>query len=600
MKKIFFIALLAISVCAQAQNLIPFPKVYQKISDKVLPVKKTTKSIDQKLPVEGYTIRFEKGKLNIVGGSDQALVWADATLAQLYDNGKLPEVYIEDQPAFPIRAFLYDAGRNFMEVDMIKQYLDLLSKYKINAFHWHLTDNPAWRIECRVFPQLNDPKFQRKGRDEGKFYTYDQIRDVIKYAKERGIMVIPEIDMPGHSKFFNDTFGFSMDSKEGMAVLEKCLEEFFSEISIEDCPYFHVGSDEVHVKDPKGFMAWSESIAAKYNRKAIAWDPGLPAAETTIRQVWNEAEVENFTSINKPGSYLDSYMGYLNFYDPLMFVSKVFLHKPCGVVEANEKAIGGDLCLWNDVRVADKSKLLTHNGVVSALMAYAERFWRGGLVNHKGAPTLLPDPKSEEGKSLAEFEKRMLWHKHNMVNVDDMPWTPNSQIEWNVSQPVPMGVDTANLQWNKAWGGTVDVNAFCKKYGFKETDSMFIYGKTKIFANQDTTIKAFLGFEVSARSNRKGNGIGLDGQWEADGKLFVNGTQINPPYKWNEPGKYNYKFHTWHKPQEEEPYTDEQLYWMRKPLEIQLKKGENVIEIVSPKWFRNQNWTFSFMPIVEL
>lgn len=93
---------------------------------------------------------------------------------------------------------MHDTGRNFRTVDMLKKEIDLFSQYKLNVFHWHLTDNPAWRIECHAYPQLNDPKFQRKGRDEGKFYTYDEIRDVIRYARERGIIIIPEIDMPGH------------------------------------------------------------------------------------------------------------------------------------------------------------------------------------------------------------------------------------------------------------------------------------------------------------------------------------------------------------------------------------------------------------------
>ena len=106
---------------------------------------------------------------------------------------------------------MHDTGRNFQTIEMLKETIDLMSLYKINYFHWHLTDNPAWRIECKVYPQLNDAQYQRPGRDCGKFYTYDEIRELIAYAKERGITVMPEIDMPGHSAYFRNAFGFSTD-----------------------------------------------------------------------------------------------------------------------------------------------------------------------------------------------------------------------------------------------------------------------------------------------------------------------------------------------------------------------------------------------------
>lgn len=598
MRSIITLIALFFSSLSFGQNIIPMPKTYTELSTNQVKASTAKSSITKKLAQEQYTIRIKGNSIKIEAGSDQALVWANATLAQLKtENNTYPEVFIDDYPSFDFRAFMYDSGRNFIEIDMVKQYIDLISKYKLNVFHWHLTDNPAWRIESKIYPQLNDAKYQRKGRDEGKFYTYDQIRDVIAYAKQRGIMVVPEIDMPGHSKFFTDTFGFTMDSKEGMAVLEKCLDEFFNEIPVSDCPYFHIGSDEVHIKDPKGFMAWSESIAKKYNRQAIAWDPGLPSSETTIRQIWNEAEGANSAAVKKGGKYVDSFMGYLNYYDPILQTNRIFLHKACGVEKGDERAIGGILCLWNDVRVGDKSKLLTHNGVLNGVMAFSERFWVGGDVKHEGTINLMPDPKSEAGVALSAFEKRLLWHKQNMVKSDDMRWMPNSTTKWSISEPTVMGIDTTNLKWNTAWGGVIDVYAFSKKYGFdaKTADSMNIFAKTTIFANCDTTIHAWVGFEVSARSNRKGNGIGEQGQWECNGKLYVNGKEIAPQYAWNEPGKYNYKFHTWHKPQEEEPYTDEQLYYMREPLKIQLKKGDNTIEITSPKRFKNQRWTFAFI-----
>ena len=274
--------------------LIPTPKQVTVIGERTSRINGIKEVVDTtlQLPEEGYILETSGRKAVLKARSRQGLIYARATLAQLaglepsemmdddaFKKVTVPCVNIKDWPSFPIRGFMHDTGRNFREVETLKKELDLFSFYKINVFHWHLTDNPAWRIECRAYPQLNDPQYQREGRDEGSFYTYDQIREVIAYARERGIMVIPEIDMPGHSQYFNKTFGFGMATPQGMEVLEACLKEFMQEIPAEDCPYIHIGSDEVKVADPKGFMTFCEDIVKAGGRTPIAWFPGLPSAE---------------------------------------------------------------------------------------------------------------------------------------------------------------------------------------------------------------------------------------------------------------------------------------------------------------------------------
>ena len=102
-----------------------------------------------------YYLKIEKGNVIIEGNE----VWARQTLSQLQDKeGRVPDVEIHDWSAYPFRGFMHDTGRNFQTLEMLKETIDLMSFYKINYFHWHLTDNPAWRIECKVYPQLNDPQ----------------------------------------------------------------------------------------------------------------------------------------------------------------------------------------------------------------------------------------------------------------------------------------------------------------------------------------------------------------------------------------------------------------------------------------------------------
>lgn len=370
--------------------LIPQPQSVKMLSDRKLSFGHKEPVVRMDAPAdwdnERYTLCITPKGIEIVARSQQGVIWARRTLAQLQRrDGSYPHLRIDDWPEFPLRGFMYDDGRNFVGVDHIKKFIDFMSEYKLNLFHWHLTDKPAWRIQSYCFPQLNDGKFQRPGRDQGCFYTYDQIRRVIAYARERGITVLPEIDMPGHSDFFRTTFGFSMDSPRGREVLEKCLKEFFQEIPADICPMIHIGSDEVNAREPELFMKWAQELVRSYGRTPFVWDPGLPSDSLTVRQIWREADPENtFSTESSP--FVDSAMGYLNYHDPMQMPARIFFHTPCGSGNADDKALGGIVCLWNDVRVADKDKLAAHNGMAGGVMAFAEHFWGGGIVADEELP----------------------------------------------------------------------------------------------------------------------------------------------------------------------------------------------------------------------
>ena len=567
-------------------NIIPEPKSYSVNGRKTFRIRRI-KEIDTSFDnPEEYRIKSKRGKITIEGNRQ----WALQTIEQLKnEKGRIPNVEIHDWPSYPFRAFMHDTGRNFQSVEMLKETLDLMSFYKLNYFHWHLTDHPAWRIECKAYPQLNDPQYQRQGRDEGKFYTYDEIREIIAYAKERGITVVPEIDMPGHSTYFQNTFGVSMDSEEGKKILETCLQEFFDEIPAESCPYFHIGSDEIHIADPEGFMHWAENIVTENGRQAMAWAPGLPASENTIRQIWNEAEGSNAAISSRPGKYVDSFVGYLNYYDPMMFTNRIFLHTAAAQQEPDTtKALGGTLCLWNDVRVDDKENIALHNGMINGVMAFSERFWNGGNAGEIANENLPSGPYSVAGSRLANFEEKMKFHR-DRFHKEKMLWVANSEMEWQVR------ID--GNAYRKAFGGAVDLDAFCKQYEIKTADTALATAWTTIVAENDMDILAWIGFDTPARSNRNGYGIGAQHHWEGNGLCFVNGKEILPVIEWQEPGKYDYHFNTWASPQEEEPYTNEQFYWMREPARIHLKKGENLVEILAPKTFQGLRWSFAFIPV---
>ena len=600
---IVFILFLCRGIGIHAQCIIPSPQKISYNSKRLFVFENTEKrtriTIDTMLNLptdEAYTLTIQKRKISIVAKNQLGVLRAKQSLQQLMRQSEkgilLPDVRIEDYPAFPIRGFMLDNGRNFMELSMLKHYLDVLAMYKINFFHWHLTDHPGWRIECKVFPQLNAPENGIPGRDEGKFYTYDEIRELIQYARVRGITIIPEIDMPGHSSYFKKTFGFSMDSPDGMRVLEQCLNEFFREIPALDCPYLHVGSDEIHIADPAGFMHFIEGIVSENGRKILAWDPGLPGSDSTIRQIWSDQGLKNGT-LDTAKYYVDSYMGYLNYYDPMLFSYRMMLHN---TQKNNPKHLGGILCLWNDVNAVDKSKIAPHNGFLNGLLPFAECFWTGDTAPYSGDPNLLPSPESAAGAYLQGFEKCIIEHRDYILNGEKMYWVASSTIPWMVSEPRSAGEDTAGANWIQAWGGTIEMDAFCRMLNIRSDQELFSVAKTRIYVTSDTCIYAWVGFEAPARSDRISGGIGPDGKWENAGELRVNGTLISPPER-KEPGAYEFHYHTWAKSEEMLPYTDEQLYWMRPPVRIDLKKGWNSIEIKTVKTFAGQRWSFSFIPL---
>ena len=571
------------------ESLIPMPRRVEVASDKLVapPARRQIHILidgPDEWNDEQYTLSVRPRRVEIHAKTEQGAVWARRTLAQLADSrGRLPQVDIEDWPEFPLRGFMWDDGRNFVGTEIVKHYIDLMSAYKLNIFSWHLTDHPAWRIESHAYPQLNDAQYQRPGRDNGRFYTYDEIRDIFAYARERGIMVIPEIDMPGHSAYFRTTFGCGMDSPEGRAILERCIAEFCDEIPADICPCIHIGSDEVRIADPVGFMRWAQETVRSHGRRTLAWDPGLPADNLTIRQLWRDGSTEA-ESLPQGVPFVDSSMGYLNYFDPLLFNAKLFFHTPCGTGRASQMALGGILCMWNDVRSADKPRIEHHNGLAAGILVCAERLWNGGRTTDEYIGTLLPSPESEAMRRFERFQNRMKVHKERFITDGLRYWSPIHANEWQVE----LRTDTAVYNMT-AYGDAVDLDAIVRKAGIDWREHIRCRMRRTIDSPCDTVRRFRVGFDSPARSNRLSDGIAQQGCWPNRGRLTINGADVPPPV-WDEPGAYCFHFNTWARPEEEFAYTDEQLYWMCEPVEVRLHKGVNMIELSLERHFPGQRF----------
>lgn len=193
---------------------------------------------------EAYRLTITPKAITVEAVAERGVYWAMQTLYQLKEEkGKKIRLQcgtITDWPAFRIRGFMQDVGRSYLSLEDVKREIAILSRFKINTFHWHLTENQAWRLESKIFPMLNDSA--NMTRMAGKYYTLEEARELTKFCKAHQVLLIPEIDMPGHSAAFIRTFRHDMQSPEGMKILKLLLDEICETF---DVPYLHIGTDEV-------------------------------------------------------------------------------------------------------------------------------------------------------------------------------------------------------------------------------------------------------------------------------------------------------------------------------------------------------------------
>jgi len=252
---------------------------------------------------ESYELKITP-KAVLIGGNETGQFYALQTLMQILPvefkgETKIPAVEIIDSPRFSYRGMHLDVGRHFFPVEFVKKYIDLMAQYKFNQFHWHLTEDQGWRIEIKKYPKLTEigsrrPETQKeKNRNpyvgdgvpvEG-FYTQDEIREVVAYAKARQINVIPEIELPGHSSAAlaaypefgcQENYQYKVQTTWGVFKDVFCpseatfgfLEDVLSEVieMFPDSPYIHIGGDEV-LKDHWKESAFVQELKQRENLK---------------------------------------------------------------------------------------------------------------------------------------------------------------------------------------------------------------------------------------------------------------------------------------------------------------------------------------------
>jgi hexosaminidase len=324
--------------------LLPFNM--KKNKSIVLEIKKTATIGD-----EGYLLDVSPTSIKITANSKAGIIYGMQsvfqTLPQIRTNAALqvPCMKVTDYPSFKWRGMHLDVCRHFFSVDMIKEYIDLLSEYKFNTFHWHLTDDQGWRLEIKKYPKLTSVGAWRADRrgiawsesqptqaaepaTYGGYYTQDQVREIVAYAKERNITIVPEIEMPGHSEAAIAAYPWLSCTQQPQTTItggvyppniqsNYCpandsvfifLENVLTEVmNLFPSKYIHVGGDEVDKtpwkNDPRCqalmkklgdsseeqlqsyFISRIEKFLIAHHRKLIGWDEILEgglAPEATV------------------------------------------------------------------------------------------------------------------------------------------------------------------------------------------------------------------------------------------------------------------------------------------------------------------------------
>ena len=379
----------------------------------VVEVSGITKNIQAAEEDESYVLTISNTGAKIHAANELGAMHGLQTFLQLVETTPagfaVPAISIDDKPRFPWRGLMIDASRHFMPLDVVKRNIDGMEAVKLNVLHWHLSDDQGFRVESKKLPKL-----QQLGSD-GLYYTQEQIKEVIAYARDRGIRVVPEFDIPGHTTALLTAYP-EIASAKGPFQIErnwgvfnptidptkeatyKFLDEFIGEMaSLFPDHYFHIGGDEVngkewnenasirefkrahHIATNDDLQAYFnkrvERIVTKYGKTMIGWDeilrPNLP--KTAVIQSWRgaqslaDAAKQGHRGILSAGYYLD-----LAYPTAQHYIVDPMPPATAGLsAEEEERILGGEACMWAEYVSPEN----VDSRIWPRMAAIAERFW---------------------------------------------------------------------------------------------------------------------------------------------------------------------------------------------------------------------------------
>ena len=527
--------------CAQVQEpmLLPLPKQVEYTGGSIKDGAPETLEFVEAIPEaqlnenEAYRLTIDEGGIHIQAVTTQGVWNARQTLKQLTQKRRIPCCRIVDWPSFRVRGWMMDVGRTYISLEELKREVEIFSQFKVNVFHLHLTENEAWRLESKRYPQLNAP--ENMLRQPGKFYTQDEMRELDALCRERGVTLIPEIDMPGHSSAFERAMGFGMQTPEGKAVLRDLLDEVFDTFT---GPYVHIGTDEVAFTD-----SWliQEMVAyiRDHGRKALSWNPGWPyrAGEIDGTQLWS------YRGQAREGiPAVDCRLHYLNHYD--LFGDIIGLHTSTvyGQTEGSDDIAGSILALWNDRYLPNERNIPLENNLYACVLALADRAWRGGGYQYfDDFGTVLPD-EGPAREDFLDFERRMLSYRETVLKEAPMVYVAQGQARWAISPAYPNGGDLekafppeegrwetdrivtgSGLYFRHVWGPSIVAG-----YYDDPQPNQTVYARARIWSPHKQRVGLVFETQNYSRSEQDPNPPYR--RWDfRHSRLWINGQEIFPP-----------------------------------------------------------------------
>lgn len=562
---------------------------------------------------EAYTLSVETDRITITAVTSIGVIRAAQTLAQLaegYDNdhAKIEVLTLEDWPAFKLRGLMHDVGRSYIDIEELKKEIDLFARFKVNVFQWHLTENQAWRFEIKAYPALTSRTSMT--RFPGKYYTQEECRMLEDYAAERGVTIIPEIDMPGHSSAFERAMGHSMQTDQGVEELKQVLTEV-AQVFIR-APYIHVGADEQTITYPN-FLGIITDKVHELGKRAVVWNPirGVTISKDAgfdMTQMWS-------TSGRKVAGIpnIDCRYNYINHFDVFADLIGIYKSNIYYQTKGSDEVAGFITAPWNDRKTPTQTDIIRQNNLYANLLASAERAWIGGGKQYiETGGTTLPN-SGEEYEEFLNWENRFLFHKSHSLKNEPIPYVRQSNIRWRITEAFPnngnseavfppetadenilpssftyggktydCGIATgAAIYLRHTWGSTVPA------YYSNPQLNTTAYAWTYIYSEEEQTVGANIEFQNYGRSE---NDKAPDaGKWDRKGsRIWLNGVEIMPPV-WKNTGKSI----------SAEVDLLNENFTARSPIPIKLEKGWNKVFLklpyVSADGVRLNKWLFTFV-----
>ncbi|MBQ1973335.1 MAG: family 20 glycosylhydrolase [Paraprevotella sp.] len=558
---------------------------------------------------EAYTLEITSNTINISYINPIGVTRAAQTLVQLAEGyegtPELETLTLSDWPAFKLRGYMHDVGRSFLSVTELKKQIELLSRFKVNTFHWHLTENQAWRFEVKAYPKLTSSESMT--RYAGSFYTQEECKEVAACAKEHGITIIPEIDMPGHSAAFERAMGVEMQSAKGMEILSTVLEEVVE--VFKDAPYIHIGADEKEITNAE-FLPTMISKLHGLNKKVVVWNPirnvTISNLDIDMTQMWS-------TSGSKIAGVpnIDCRYNYTNHFDVFADLVGIYKSSIYYTDKGNAEVAGTISAAWNDRKVPTEDDIVKQNNIYANIIASAERGWKGGGKQYieKGGTTL---PNSgDEYEEYKDWETRFLFHKANSLDKVSIPYVKQTNVRWRITDAFPNGGDMtavfppeqattdilpdvfeykgatygtgiatgAGIYLKHTWGTTVPA------YYSSPADNSTAYAWTYVYSKEAQTVGALIEFQNYGRSevDRAPDA----GNWDRKGsRIWINDTEVQAP-TWGNSGKgINH-----------EVDLQNENFTARAPISVSLKAGWNKVFIKLPyvgaNGVRLNKWMFT-------